>query len=41
MSNKDQNKKTQKPKTIKELRQQVAIKTAPNHSLLQLYRRSK
>jgi hypothetical protein len=30
----------EKPKTIQELRKKVAIKTAPNHSLLALYRRN-
>jgi hypothetical protein len=29
------------PKTISELREQVAIKTAPKHGLLDLFRRSK
>ncbi|WP_156153359.1 hypothetical protein [Domibacillus robiginosus] len=30
---------TQKPQSISELRKMLAVKTAPGHSLVQLYRR--
>ncbi len=39
----DQKRKSdaKKPQSISELRKSLAVKTAPGHSLLQLYRRSK
>ncbi|WP_026583991.1 hypothetical protein [Bacillus sp. J33] len=36
---KDENSTNQKPQSISELRKMLAIKTAPGHSLLSLYKR--